>query len=166
MSFKIGAVEVGLEQNMFAILGPCVIDDLALCLEIAQELDRIQTRTGIGIIFKGSFDKANRTDVRSYRGMGLYEGLNVLRDIRERTGLPVMTDIHVPKQAEIATRFVSALQIPAFLCRQTDLLLKAAMTGLPINVKKGQFQAPWDMEAVVHKIKDVNDDARNESTKQ
>lgn len=160
MSFKIGTVEVGLKQPFFAILGPCVIDGLAPCLEIAEELVKIQNRTGIGIIFKGSFDKANRSALRSYRGMGVYEGLNVLKDIREQTGLPVMTDIHVPKQAEIAARFVSALQIPAFLCRQTDLLLEAAKQDLPINVKKGQFQAPWQMKEVVYKIKSVNDNAR------
>lgn len=160
MSFKIGTVEVGLDQPMFAILGPCVVDGLASCLEIAEELVKIQARTGIGIIFKGSFDKANRSSLWSYRGLGMYEGLNVLKEVREQTGLPTITDIHIPKQAEIAARFVSALQIPAFLCRQTDLLLQAAMTGLPINVKKGQFQAPWDMQEVVLKIKDVNDNAK------
>ena len=160
MSFKVGQIEIGLEQPMFAILGPCVIEGLASCLEIAQELFQIQSRTGIGIIFKASFDKANRSSIHSYRGVGMYEGLNILKEVRERTGLPVMTDIHVPKQAEIASRFVDVLQIPAFLCRQTDLLIEAVKTGLPVNVKKGQFQAPWDMQHVVNKLKDVCDDAK------
>jgi len=152
MSFIIGNVEIGLDKPMFAILGPCVIEDLATCLKIANELVGIQIRTGIGIIFKGSFDKANRTSVNSFRGKGMYEGLNILKEVREQTGLPVTTDIHLPDQAKVAARFVDAIQIPAFLCRQTDLLQAASFTGLPINVKKGQFQAPWDMEAVVHKI--------------
>jgi len=160
MSFIIGNVEIGLDKPMFAILGPCVIEDLATCLKIANELVGIQIRTGIGIIFKGSFDKANRTSVNSFRGKGMYEGLNILKEVREQTGLPVTTDIHLPDQAKVAARFVDAIQIPAFLCRQTDLLQAASFTGLPINVKKGQFQAPWDMESVVMKLKDVRDDAK------
>jgi 2-dehydro-3-deoxyphosphooctonate aldolase (KDO 8-P synthase) len=160
MSFNVGQIKIGLEQNMFAMLGPCVIEGLASCLEIAQELFQIQSRTDIGIIFKGSFDKANRSSVYGYRGVRMYEGLNILKEVRQRTGLPVMTDIHTPKQAEIAARFVDVLQIPAFLCRQTDLLCEAAKTGLPINIKKGQFQAPWDMQHVVIKIKDVDDNAK------
>lgn len=152
MSFKIGQVEVGLDKPFFLIAGPCVIESENICLGIAKHLVRISEKTGVPVIFKASFDKANRSSIDSYRGPGLYRGLNILKAIRKATDLPILTDVHEAYQAEVAARFVDCLQIPAFLCRQTDLLVACAKTGLPINVKKGQFMAPVQMKMVVDKI--------------
>ena len=137
MSFKIGQVEIGLDKPFFVIAGPCVIESKSLCLDIAKRLVGISERTSVPIIFKASFDKANRSSINSFRGIGMYPGLNILKRVREEYGLPVLTDVHEPRQAEIAGRFIDALQVPAFLCRQTDLLVACAKTGLPVNVKKG-----------------------------
>jgi 2-dehydro-3-deoxyphosphooctonate aldolase (KDO 8-P synthase) len=142
-------------EGTFALIaGPCVIESESLCLHVAREVQAICTRLGIPYIFKASFDKANRTSLRSFRGPGLEEGLRVLAEVKRQTGLPLTTDIHEPWQAERVAAVVDLLQIPAFLCRQTDLLVAAARTGKPVNVKKGQFMAPWDMRHVVEKLRE------------
>jgi len=145
-------VEVGLDAPFFVIAGPCVIESKQLCLDIANKLTAIAGSTGVPIIFKASFDKANRTSLSSFRGPGLEKGLEILSDVRTQTNLPVITDIHEPSQAAVVARVVDCLQIPAFLCRQTDLLCAAAKTGRPVNVKKGQFLSPAEMKNVVEKI--------------
>ena len=152
-SFRIGSIPVGLDEPLFLMAGPCVIEDRELCLEIASHLVDIRDRTGIPIIFKASFDKANRSSLSSFRGYGLHEGLEILAEVRHQTQLPLMTDIHEPDQAEPVSRVVDCLQIPAFLCRQTDLLVACAKTGKSINVKKGQFVSPDEMTNVVDKIR-------------
>jgi 2-dehydro-3-deoxyphosphooctonate aldolase (KDO 8-P synthase) len=137
---------------MLLIAGPCVIDDEGLCMRIADMLAGLATKLPINVVFKASFDKANRTSMTSYRGLGLDEGLAVLERVRAATGLPITTDVHLPEQATAAGQVCDLLQIPAFLCRQTDLLLAAAATGKAVNVKKGQFVAPTDMKHVVAKL--------------
>ena len=134
------------------IAGPCVLESRAHALETAAALRAIATRLGIGLVYKSSFDKANRTSAASARGLGLAEALPIFAEVRETIGSPVITDVHVPEQCAPAAEAVDILQIPAFLCRQTDLLLAAAATGKPVNVKKGQFLAPWDMKNVVAKV--------------
>lgn len=136
------------------IAGPCVIESESLCLQVASEVKSLCERLGIAYIFKASFDKANRTSLHSFRGPGIEEGLQVLAEVKRQVGVPVTTDIHEPWQAERAAEVVDLLQIPAFLCRQTDLLVAAARMGKPVNVKKGQFMAPWDMRHVVEKLRE------------
>ncbi|MGE0591406.1 MAG: 3-deoxy-8-phosphooctulonate synthase [Vicinamibacterales bacterium] len=147
-----GAVPVGLGAPLVLIAGPCVIESADHAMGLALALADISTRCGIPLVFKASYDKANRTSGTSFRGPGLDAGLRILADIRARTGLPVLTDIHEPAHAAAAAEAVDVLQIPAFLCRQTDLLVAAARTGRPVNVKKGQFLAPRDMRHVVAKL--------------
>ena len=137
---------------MALIAGPCVIESRELTLDIARQLKAMAEAAGVPLIFKASYDKANRTSINSYRGPGLKNGLNILREVKDSVGLPILTDIHSPAEAEEAAKAVDILQIPAFLCRQTDLLLAAGGTGRVIQVKKGQFMAPWDMRHVVEKI--------------
>jgi 2-dehydro-3-deoxyphosphooctonate aldolase (KDO 8-P synthase) len=134
------------------IAGPCVIESESLCMSVAEAIYKMATATGVLPIFKASFDKANRTSVESFRGPGLEEGLRILEKVKKETGLPVLTDIHSPEQAKPVSEVVDILQIPAFLCRQTDLLVAAGLTGKPVNVKKGQFVAPDDMKHVIKKI--------------
>ncbi|MEQ1896233.1 MAG: 3-deoxy-8-phosphooctulonate synthase [Vicinamibacterales bacterium] len=134
------------------ILGPCVIESRAHAVDLALALREIGRRVGVPVVFKASFDKANRTSLGSFRGPGLSEGLSVLADVRERSGLPILTDIHEAAQAAPAAEVVDILQIPAFLSRQTDLLLAAAATGRAVNIKKGQFLAPRDMRHVIAKL--------------
>jgi len=153
ISFKIGDVGVGLNAPLFVMAGPCVIESKANCLDIAKRLVDIGHRTGIGIIFKASFDKANRSSLHSFRGPGLEKGLQILAAVRRETGLAVMTDIHEPGQAEAAGKIVDCIQIPAFLCRQTDLICACARTGKPVNIKKGQFLSPGEMKNAVEKIR-------------
>jgi 2-dehydro-3-deoxyphosphooctonate aldolase (KDO 8-P synthase) len=148
----IGPYRCGQGQPLLVIAGPCVIEDEGLTLNIAQRLREIADRLAIPLVFKASFDKANRTSVEAYRGPGLEQGLAILDRIRQATGLPVTTDIHEPQQAGPAGEICELLQIPAFLARQTDLLAAAARTGRAVNVKKGQFLAPWDMKHVVGKL--------------
>lgn len=148
----IGPYFCGRGQRLLVIAGPCVIEDEATTLAIAQRLRGLADELGLQLVFKASFDKANRTSVTSYRGPGLAAGLAVLRRVKEVTGLPVTTDIHEPSQAEPAAEVCDLLQIPAFLARQTDLLAAAARTGRPVHVKKGQFMAPTDMAHVVAKL--------------
>jgi 2-dehydro-3-deoxyphosphooctonate aldolase (KDO 8-P synthase) len=151
-NFKIGKIKIGLNVPLFVIAGPCVIEDKKMCIEIGKRLADIADQTNIGIIFKASFDKANRSSVSSFRGPGLEKGLEILAAVRQKTGLPVLTDIHEARQAAVAAKIVDCLQVPAFLCRQTDLLIACAKTGKPINVKKGQFLSPAEMKNVIEKI--------------
>lgn len=148
---KLGPIEFGGDSLVF-IAGPCVIESRDVCLEIADRVVEIAKRLGVSYVFKASFDKANRTSISSFRGPGLDKGLEILQEIKDRYHIPVTTDIHEPWQAKPAAEVVDILQIPAFLCRQTDLLLAAANTGKIVNVKKAQFLAPEDMSNVVRKI--------------
>jgi 2-dehydro-3-deoxyphosphooctonate aldolase (KDO 8-P synthase) len=147
-----GSVTFGTGHPLAFILGPCVIESPGHVLDLALALAAIAHRTGVPVVFKASFDKANRTSVRSFRGPGLGEGLRALAAVKGRTGLPILTDIHEPGQAAAAAEVADVLQIPAFLSRQTDLLLAAARTGRTVNVKKAQFLAPADMRHVVAKL--------------
>lgn len=156
--FSIGDVEIGLDAPLFVMAGPCVIESESLCLDIALTLADIAQRAGVGIIFKASFDKANRSSLQSFRGPGLEKGLDILAAVRRQSGLPVMTDVHESDQAGPAGEVVDCLQIPAFLCRQTDLLCACARTGRPVNVKKGQFLSPTEMHNVVEKIRACDND--------
>jgi 2-dehydro-3-deoxyphosphooctonate aldolase (KDO 8-P synthase) len=149
---RVGKIEIANDRPFVLIAGPCQIESRGHALEVAQALSEISTATGVRLIYKSSFDKANRTSAGSARGVGMSQGLAILAEVRERTGLPVLTDVHAPEQCAPAAEAVDVLQIPAFLCRQTDLLIAAGRTGRPINVKKGQFLAPWDMENVAGKI--------------
>jgi 2-dehydro-3-deoxyphosphooctonate aldolase (KDO 8-P synthase) len=149
--FEIGPVRVGAGQ-LFLIAGPCVIESEAHVRNLADAIQRITSDLGVPYIFKASYDKANRTSVSSFRGPGLVEGTAILRRLAESTNLPVLTDVHEPAHCEIAAEGADVLQIPAFLCRQTDLLVAAGRTGRAINVKKGQFVAPWDMRHAVEKV--------------
>ncbi|MFN9853100.1 MAG: 3-deoxy-8-phosphooctulonate synthase [Planctomycetota bacterium] len=149
---RIGNYRCGPGQPMTLIAGPCVIESVDLCLEIARSVARSCAQLGIQYIFKASFDKANRTSAGSFRGPGIEEGLGVLAEVKSQVGCPVTTDIHLPEQAVEAAKVCDLLQIPAFLARQTDLLVACAATGRPLNVKKGQFMAPSDMKYVVDKV--------------
>jgi 2-dehydro-3-deoxyphosphooctonate aldolase (KDO 8-P synthase) len=148
----VGAVRFGNDLPLAVIAGPCALESRAHALEMAAALKEITGRLGIGLVFKTSFDKANRTSASSARGIGLDEALPIFAEIRATLGLPVLTDVHENEQCARAAEVVDVLQIPAFLCRQTDLLVAAAHTGKVVNVKKGQFLAPWDMTNVVAKI--------------
>jgi 2-dehydro-3-deoxyphosphooctonate aldolase (KDO 8-P synthase) len=153
-NFKIAEkFEVGPGRPFLLIAGPCVLESEALALEIAAELEKITAGLGISYIFKASFDKANRTSLSSYRGPGIEKGLKTLAKVKEQ-GTAVISDIHTEAQAERAAEVLDVLQIPAFLCRQTDLLVAAAKTGKPLAIKKGQFMSPWDMEFAVRKVKE------------
>jgi 2-dehydro-3-deoxyphosphooctonate aldolase (KDO 8-P synthase) len=156
-SFEIGPVQVGSGQ-LFLIAGPCVIESEAHVRSMADALQRIASDVGIPLIFKASYDKANRTSVRSFRGPGLVEGTRILGRLARDTGLPVLTDVHEPGHCEVAAEAVDVLQIPAFLCRQTDLLVAAGKTGRAVNIKKGQFVAPWDMEHPVEKVRSTGNE--------
>lgn len=148
----VGDIEIGNQRPFVLIAGPCQIESRGHALEVAQALRDLSAATGVRIIYKSSYDKANRTSVGAQRGVGMDQGLAILAEVRETTGLPVLTDVHAADQCAPAAEAVDVLQIPAFLCRQTDLLLAAGETGRAINVKKGQFLAPWDMQHVAAKI--------------
>ncbi len=156
---SIGPFRVGGDGPLLLIAGPCVIESLAMCLEVAGTIKRLAAARGINFVFKASFDKANRTSVSSFRGPGLEAGLAVLAEVKRRVGVAVLSDIHEPGQAGPAAAVLDWLQIPAFLCRQTDLLLAAGRTGRPVNIKKGQFVAPWDMAAAVEKVRSTGNGA-------
>lgn len=147
-----GAVTFGTGHPLAFILGPCVIESTQHAIDIALAIKEIAARVGVPVVFKASFDKANRTSIASFRGPGLDDGLRVLAKVKDRAGLPILTDIHEPSQAEPAARIADVLQIPAFLSRQTDLIVAAAKTGRVVNVKKGQFLAPKDMKHVIAKV--------------
>jgi len=149
---RVGAVAIGNHLPFVLIAGPCQIESRAHALEVASALRDLSHATGVKVIYKSSFDKANRTSAAAARGVGMAQGLAILAEVREQTGLPTLTDVHAPDQCAPAAEAVDVLQIPAFLCRQTDLLLAAGATGRAINVKKGQFLAPWDMAHVAAKI--------------
>jgi 2-dehydro-3-deoxyphosphooctonate aldolase (KDO 8-P synthase) len=147
-----GAVRFGADLPLALIAGPCQLESRMHALEMAGALKAIAARLGVGLVFKTSFDKANRTSGAGQRGIGLKEALPIFAEIRDSLDLPVLTDVHEPDQCALAAQAVDVLQIPAFLCRQTDLLVAAARTGRTVNVKKGQFLAPWDMKHVVAKV--------------
>jgi 2-dehydro-3-deoxyphosphooctonate aldolase (KDO 8-P synthase) len=149
---RAGGVKIGGRHPLVLIAGPCVIENRAACVALARRLAALARAEDIPLVFKASYDKANRSSVGSFRGPGLRPGLEVLREVRERFGVPVLTDVHGVEDVAAAAEVVDVLQIPAFLCRQTDLLLAAARSGKVVNVKKGQFLAPWDMAAVTRKI--------------
>ncbi len=153
-----GTVKIGGSNPLALIAGPCVIENEAHTLNIARALQEIAGRVGVGLIFKASYDKANRTSVQSYRGPGLKRGLAILRAVKEATGLPVLSDVHDISQVKPAAEILDIIQIPAFLSRQTDLLVAAGETGRIVNIKKGQFQAPWDMENAIGKVLSTGND--------
>jgi 2-dehydro-3-deoxyphosphooctonate aldolase (KDO 8-P synthase) len=148
---RVGKVTIGGKRPAF-ILGPCVIESEKLLWRMARSIARIASEEDVDVIFKASYDKANRTSVRAFRGMDVEQGCDLLAAVREKFGLPVTTDVHSPNEAAIAAARIDLLQIPAFLCRQTDLLQAAAETGRPVNVKKGQFLAPWDLKNIAEKL--------------
>ncbi|MCP5432489.1 MAG: 3-deoxy-8-phosphooctulonate synthase [Alphaproteobacteria bacterium] len=154
-TIELGSLRIGNDLPFTLIAGPCVLESRAHAFEMASALKEMTEALGIGLIYKTSFDKANRTSLSSARGVGLEEALPVFAEIRERFGLPVLTDVHEREQCARAAQAVDVLQIPAFLCRQTDLLIAAAETGKVVNVKKGQFLAPWDMRNVLDKVTGV-----------
>ncbi|MBY0501964.1 MAG: 3-deoxy-8-phosphooctulonate synthase [Alphaproteobacteria bacterium] len=152
---KIGSITLGNDLPFTLIAGPCVLESRAHALEMSQALVELTDKLGIGLIYKTSFDKANRTSLHGVRGVGMNEALPIFSEIREKWGCPIVTDVHEPSQCSLVAEVVDVLQIPAFLCRQTDLLLAAGRTGKALNVKKGQFLAPWDMKNVVQKIEET-----------
>lgn len=151
---QIGSFKVGAGNRPFLIAGPCVIESEQLVLDTAGKIAEITKALGIPYVFKSSFDKANRTSIKSYRGPGIEQGLAVLKKVKDQLGLPVLTDVHTDEQATEAGKVVDILQIPAFLCRQTDLLIAAAKTGKVVNVKKGQFLSPPEMANAVKKVEE------------
>jgi len=148
----IGDLALGNDLPLVLIAGPCALESRAHALEVSAALVEITRKLGIGLIYKTSFDKANRTSLSGARGIGFDNGLPILAEIRETRGIPVLTDVHLPEQCAPTAEAVDVLQIPAYLCRQTDLLVAAAKTGAAVNIKKGQFLAPWDMQHVANKI--------------
>lgn len=154
----IGSLTLGNDLPLVLIAGPCQMESRDHALTTARALQNMCAEAGIGLIYKTSFDKANRTSVNTARGIGIEGALAVFAEIRESLGIPVLTDVHLPDQCAVLAPYVDVLQIPAFLCRQTDLLLAAGATGRAINVKKGQFLAPWDMENVAKKIESTGND--------
>ena len=149
---RIQKIKIGSKNPFVLIAGPCVIENRALALKTAKRIQQIAKCVKVPFIFKASYDKANRTSVRSFRGPGLETGLEILKEIKETLGVPVLSDVHTVAQIDKASKVLDILQIPAFLCRQTDLLLTAGQTGKVINIKKGQFLAPWDMAQAVKKV--------------
>ncbi len=155
---RLGGFEVGIDRPLFLIAGPCVIESRQLQIDTAGTLKEITGRLGVPFIFKSSFDKANRSSAGSFRGPGIEEGLRVLEAVRREIGVPVLTDVHEYTPLDEVAAVVDVLQTPAFLCRQTDFIQNVARQGLPVNIKKGQFLAPWDMENVVAKARAVGND--------
>ncbi|MCX5773960.1 MAG: 3-deoxy-8-phosphooctulonate synthase [Fusobacteria bacterium] len=151
---KVGNITFSNDKPFVLIAGPCVMESEELVMEMAEKIQEICTRLEIPFIFKSSFDKANRSSIYSFRGPGIEKGLELLGKVKKRFNIPVLTDVHTEEQATEAGKVVDVLQIPAFLCRQTDLLIAAAKTGKMVNVKKGQFLAPWDMKQVVKKFEE------------
>jgi 2-dehydro-3-deoxyphosphooctonate aldolase (KDO 8-P synthase) len=156
-SFKLGKLTIG-GDGLFVIAGPCVIESEKHALKMAECVAGVTKALYLPYIFKASYDKANRTALKSFRGPGMKEGLRILAEVKKSVGVPVLTDVHDARQAEIAAEVVDVLQIPAMLCRQTDLLVAAAKTGRAVNIKKGQFVSPWDMRHAVAKVRDSGND--------
>ena len=158
---KLGDFEVGLDRPLFLIAGPCTAESLELCIEVAGHMHEVCTRLGIPYIFKGSYDKANRSSGKSPRGPGIDGGLRILEEVRRQIGVPVLTDVHGIDEIAPVAAVVDVLQTPAFLCRQTDFIHAVAVCGKPVNIKKGQFLAPGDMKNVVAKAREANGGADN-----
>ena len=154
----IGNITIGNDRPLALIAGPCVLESRAHAMEMSHALVELTARLGIGLIYKTSFDKANRTSSKSERGLGLEACLPILAEVREKYGCPVLTDVHTAEQCAPVAEAVDVLQIPAFLCRQTDLLVAAAKTKRPMNIKKGQFLAPWDMKNVAKKVSEAGNE--------
>jgi len=155
---RIAGFEVGLGQPLLLIAGPDTLESEALCVEVAGYLRAVTDRLGVPYVFKGSFDKANRTSIKSYRGPGLDEGLKILEAVRSQIGVPVLTDVHEDTPLEAVAAVVDVLQTPAFLCRQTNFIQNVARCGKPVNIKKGQFLSPWEMRQVVDKAREAGND--------
>jgi 2-dehydro-3-deoxyphosphooctonate aldolase (KDO 8-P synthase) len=153
---KLCGFEVGLDQPLFLIAGPCVIESEQMAMDTAGQLKEICAGVGINFIYKSSYDKANRSSGKTFRGLGMAEGLRILSEVKMRIGVPVLTDVHAIEEISDVAAVVDVLQTPAFLCRQTDFIEACARSGKPVNIKKGQFLAPWDMKNVVDKAKAVN----------
>jgi 2-dehydro-3-deoxyphosphooctonate aldolase (KDO 8-P synthase) len=153
---KLCGFEVGLNQPLFLIAGPCVIESEQMALDTAGQLKEICTSLGIHFIYKSSYDKANRSSGKTFRGLGMQEGLRILSEVKQQIGVPVLTDVHTESEVPEVAAVVDVLQTPAFLCRQTDFIEACARSGKPVNIKKGQFMAPWDMKNVVDKAKAAN----------
>ncbi len=153
-SFKVGDVQIG-SGNLFLIAGPCVIESEEHAIRMAEIIKGVTKALGFPFIFKASYDKANRTSIRSFRGPGVKEGLRILKKIKDQLGVPVLTDVHEVSDVANVADAVDILQIPAFLCRQTDLVVAAALSGRPVNIKKGQFVSPWDMRHAVEKCREA-----------
>jgi len=158
MNFRIPDLRIDLEHRLFLMAGPCVIESRDHVLFMADALKKIASENDVPLIFKASFDKANRSSIHSFRGVGIDEGLKLLAEVRKNVAVPVLTDIHEADQAAPAAEVIDVLQIPAFLCRQTDLIVAAAKTGKIVNVKKGQFLAPWEMKNVVVKAREAGNE--------
>jgi 2-dehydro-3-deoxyphosphooctonate aldolase (KDO 8-P synthase) len=158
---KLCGFEVGLHQPLFLIAGPCVIESREFAIETAGQLKEIAARIGVPFIYKSSYDKANRSSTKTFRGFGMDEGLRILDEVKSQVGVPVLTDVHTTEQVPHVAAVVDVLQTPAFLCRQTDFIVACAQSGKPVNIKKGQFLAPHDMLQVVNKAKEANGGADN-----
>lgn len=152
---KLCNFEAGIDQPLFLIAGPCVIESRQLAIDTAGALRQITTRLDIPFIFKSSFDKANRSSGQSFRGPGMEEGLRILAEVKDQLGVPVLTDVHEDTDISAVAAVVDVLQTPAFLCRQTNFITRVAQAGLPVNIKKGQFLSPWEMQNVVNKARDT-----------
>lgn len=149
---RIGSVPVGGKHPLALIAGPCVIESRQSALHLARRLADLANREGIPVVFKASYDKANRTSIQAHRGPGIAKGLDILREIKERHGLPILTDVHTVREVAQAAEVADALQLPAFLCRQTDLVVALGESGKVVNIKKGQFLAPWDVRHIIEKV--------------
>jgi 2-dehydro-3-deoxyphosphooctonate aldolase (KDO 8-P synthase) len=152
---KLAGFDVGLDRPFFLIAGPCVIESESLAIDVAGRLKEITGALGIPFIYKSSFDKANRSSGKSFRGLGLAEGLRILSEVKRQVGVPVLTDVHEVDEIKPAAAVVDVLQTPAFLCRQTDFIRACAVSGRPVNIKKGQFLAPGDMKNVIDKAREA-----------
>lgn len=158
---KLCGFEVGIHQPLFLIAGPCVIESREFAIQTAGQLKEMAERVGIPFIYKSSYDKANRSSTKTFRGFGMEEGLRILAEVKSQIGVPVLTDVHTTEQVPHVAAVVDVLQTPAFLCRQTDFIIACAQSGKPVNIKKGQFLAPHDMMQVVNKAKEANGGADN-----
>ena len=155
---KLCGFEAGLDQPLFLIAGPCVIESEQMAMSTAEQLKRITEQPGISFIYKSSFDKANRTSSQSYRGPGMAEGLRILQKVKQELNLPILTDVHEDTPLDEVAEVVDVLQTPAFLCRQTNFIKQVAALGKPVNIKKGQFLAPWDMKNVIDKARETGNE--------
>jgi 2-dehydro-3-deoxyphosphooctonate aldolase (KDO 8-P synthase) len=158
---KLCGFDVGLEHPLFLIAGPCVIESKQMAIDTAGQLKEMAARVGVPFIYKSSYDKANRSSTKTFRGFGMEEGLKTLDEVRAQIGVPILTDVHTEEQVPHVAAVVDVLQTPAFLCRQTDFIVACAQSGKPVNIKKGQFLAPGDMKQVVNKAKEANGGADN-----